>query len=112
VRYGEGPTAVEGGAFHEKDVKPYTSEDFRFTTKGKTLYAIELGWPADGRATIRSLGSSALNFKDRTIQSVSLLGSEAKIEWHQDPDGLRVQLPAQPPGKYAYVLRVVGPKGI
>ena len=60
TRYGEGPTVIVGGAFHEKDAKPYTSEDFRFTTKGETLYAIELGWPADGRATIHSLGSSAL----------------------------------------------------
>jgi alpha-L-fucosidase len=104
TRYGEGPTAVAGGAFHEKDAKPYTSEDFRFTTKGETLYAIELGWPADGKATIHSLGSHAL--KGQKVQSVNLLGSEARIEWHQDPEGLRIQFPARPPGKYAYVLRL------
>jgi len=106
TRYGEGPTVVEGGAFHEKDAKPYTAEDFRFTTKGDSLYAIELGWPQDGKVTIRSLGSDALH--GQTIQSVVLLGSDAKtkIEWRQNGDGLRVQLPTQPLGKYAYVLRL------
>ena len=38
--YGEGPTQVVGGAFHDTDTKPYTAEDFRFTAKGATLYAI------------------------------------------------------------------------
>lgn len=104
TRCGEGPTVVEGGAFHDTDTKPYTSEDFRFTTKGDTLYAIELGWPADGKVTIHSLGSSAL--KGQKVQSVDLVGSEARLEWHQDPDGLRIQLPIRPPGKYAYVLRL------
>lgn len=106
TRYGEGPTAVAGGAFHDTDTKPYTSEDFRFTTKGETLYAIELGWPADGKVTIHSLGSSALT--GQKVQSIDLLGSDARLEWRQDPDGLRIQLPTRPPGKYAYVFRAVG----
>ncbi|HTW57323.1 MAG TPA: alpha-L-fucosidase [Terriglobales bacterium] len=104
THYGEGPTAVEAGAFHEKDAKPYTAEDFRFTTKGNTLYAIELGWPVDGRVTIRSLGSSTLH--DQNIMDVSLLGSDARVEWHQDADGLHLQLPGQPAGRYAYALRI------
>jgi len=103
-KYGEGPTVAAGGAFHDTDTKPYTPEDFRFTIKDSTLYAIELAWPADGKVTIRSLGSGSLD--GRTIQSVSLLGSEAKIVWQQQPDGLHVELPAQPPGKYAFALRV------
>ncbi|MGD0268048.1 MAG: alpha-L-fucosidase [Candidatus Sulfotelmatobacter sp.] len=106
MRYGEGPTVVEGGAFHEKDAKPYTAEDFRFTTKGDNLYAIELGWPRDGKVTIRSLGKDAL--KGQKIQSIVLLGSEGKtkIEWRGQADGVHVQLPPQAVGKYAYVLRV------
>jgi len=96
---GEGPTAISGGAFHDTDTKPYTAEDFRFTSKGSTLYAIELGWPASGQATIHSLAS-------QKIQELSLLGSEAKITWQQDRDGLHIQLPAQPQGKYAYAFRI------
>jgi len=44
--YGEGPVRTKGGHFKE-DFK-YTAKDIRFTTKGKTLYAVALGWPEDG----------------------------------------------------------------
>lgn len=104
THYGEGPTAVAGGAFHDTDTKPYTSEDFRFTTKGDTLYAIELAAPGEGRVTIHSLGSNAL--KGQKIQSVKLLGSDATLKWQQDPDGLHIQLSPAAPGKYAHVFRI------
>ena len=48
--YGEGPTKVAGGSFHDTDTANYTAEDFRFTTKGDTLYVIGLAWPANGRS--------------------------------------------------------------
>ena len=102
--YGEGPTKVAAGSFHDTDTAGYTAEDFRFTSKGKTLYAIDLGWPSGGEAVIHSLGSSALN--GQRIETVVLLGSDAKLTFHQQPDGLRIQLPAQAPGKYAYAFRV------
>ena len=57
--YGEGPTKVSEGAFHDTETKPFTAEDFRFTKKGDVLYAIELGWPANREAVIHSLGKSA-----------------------------------------------------
>jgi alpha-L-fucosidase len=40
------------------------------------------------------------------VRSVALLGSDAKLQFEQRAEGLHVQLPAQPPAKYAYVLRV------
>jgi alpha-L-fucosidase len=101
--YGEGPTKVAAGSFHDTDTAHYTAEDFRFTTKGHALYAIGLAWPPNGEAVIRSLASTA---GSQSVQSVSLLGSDAKPEFQQRPDGLHVQLPAQPPAKYAYVLRL------
>jgi alpha-L-fucosidase len=104
TRYGEGPTLVTTGPFHDTETKPYTPEDFRFTTKDGVLYAIELGWPVNGTASVHALGSSAL--KNKTIHGVSLLGSDAVIKWHQEPDVLSVQLPQQPPCKYAYVLKI------
>jgi alpha-L-fucosidase len=103
-RFGEGPTAVAGGAFHDADTKPYTAEDFRFTAKGSVLYAIELGWPADGRVTIHSLGSDSL--AGQKIQNVTLLGSNDKIVWQLQPDGLHLQLPNPSPGQYAYAFRI------
>jgi alpha-L-fucosidase len=103
-KFGEGPTQVAGGAFHDTDTKPFTAEDFRFTTKEGALYAIELGWPKDGQAIIHSLGSAALGSKK--IQSVSLLGSDAKLDWQQLGDGLHISMPAQLGGRYAWVFKV------
>jgi alpha-L-fucosidase len=101
--YGEGPTKVEAGSFHDTDTANYTAEDFRFTTKGNDLYVIELGWPTGKEAVIRSLGTAVGTLK---IESVALLGSDAKLEFQQQPDGLHIQLPAKAPGNYAYAYRV------
>src|SRR5215472_14532944 len=101
--YGEGPTKVAAGSFHDTDTTRYTAEDFRFTTKGDVLYAIGLARPTNGEAVIRSL---APTLGSEPVHTVTLLGSDAKLRFEQRPDGLHVQLPAQPPAKYAYALRV------
>jgi alpha-L-fucosidase len=101
--YGEGPTKVEAGSFHDTAVRSYTSEDFRFTTKGDVLYAIGLAWPTDGEAVIHSLAPTV---GSERVQSVALLGSDAKLQFEQRADGLHVQLPSQAPSKYAYALRL------
>jgi alpha-L-fucosidase len=104
--YGEGPTKVAAGSFHDTDTTRYTAEDFRFTTKGNVLYAIGLGWPTNGEAVIHSLASTV---GTKYVQSVNLLGNDAKLQFDQRTDGLHVRMPAQPPAKYAYVLRVIFP---
>ena len=101
--YGEGPTKVVAGSFHDDATKTYTAQDIRFTTKGKTLYAISLGWPADGHLVIQSLGGGS-GFK---VASVALLGSDASIHFTQQNDGLHLDLPAQAPGNYAYSFKIV-----
>ncbi len=102
--YGEGPTKVAAGSFHDTDTASYTADDFRFTTKGNTLYALELGWPSSREAVIHALGSDALG--GREIKSVTLLGSD-ELQFDQKPDGVYLSLPAQAPGKYAYAFRIV-----
>jgi alpha-L-fucosidase len=99
----EGPTKAAAGSFHATDTTNYTAEDFRFSTKGNVLYAIGLAWPGNREAMIRSLASTAGN---ASVQSVNLLGSDAKIQFEQRPEGLHVLLPVQPPAKYAYALRI------
>ena len=101
--YGEGPTKVAAGSFHDVDTTHYTSQDFRFTTKGDVLYAIGLGWPTNGEAVIRSLAQTV---GSEHVQSVVLLGSDAQLKFDQRADGLHVQVPAQAPTKCAYALRV------
>jgi alpha-L-fucosidase len=105
VTFGEGPTQIKAGAFHDTDTKPYTAEDFRFTAKGSTVYAIGMACPKDGKATIHSLGwaheGAAL-----PIASVELLGSTDKPTWTQGADALTVTLPAGATCKYAYALKL------
>ena len=102
--YGEGPTKVTAGTFHETDTAKYTAEDFRFTTKGDVLYVIGLVWPRNGEAVIHSLAPAV---GSEPVQSITLLGGEAKVEFDHRADGLHVRLPGNPPAKYAYVLRLV-----
>ena len=108
--YGEGPTKITAGSFHDTDTASYTAQDFRFTTKGPALYAIEMAWPANGEAVIHSLGTSPTNGPSgqaaQKITSVVLLGTAGALLFQQKPDGLHIQLPAQPPGKYAYAFRI------
>jgi len=102
--YGEGPTKVAAGSFQDTKTQDYTAEDFRFTTKGDNLYAIELAWPSGQEAVIHSLTGDAL--KGRQIQAVTLLGSAAPLTYKQQPDGLHIELPAKPTEGYAYAFRI------
>lgn len=101
--YGEGPTKVTAGTFHDTDTAKYTAEDFRFTTKGDVLYVIGLAWPRNAEVVIHSLAPTA---GSERVQSVTLLNSGAKVEFSQQADGLHARLPGQAPAKYAYVLRL------
>jgi alpha-L-fucosidase len=103
--YGEGPTQVVGGSFKDTDTRPFTSEDIRFTRRGKTLYAIALAWPADGKLTIKSLAAGSGLYVGK-IAKVELLGSKAPVKWHQSADGLTITLPAQNSSAFAVALRV------
>ena len=106
--YGEGPTKVIPGSFHDQDTKPYTSEDFRFTQKGDAVYAIGMGCPAAGAdrtAVIHALGSEK-EARGLTIGSVELIGSSEKVRFKQDGDGLHVTLASAATCKFAYVLRI------
>ena len=103
--YGEGPTEIKTGFASDQDAKPYTAADFRFTRKGNNLYVISLACPADGTATIRSLGltgaAAGLEF-----QSVELLGSPSKVDWLRTTNALNLNLPADAACKYGFALRV------
>jgi alpha-L-fucosidase len=101
--FGEGPTKVVAGSFHDTASDAFTAQDIRFTIRNGVLYAIALGWPHDNHLTIHSLGSAS-NFK---VGDVTLLGSSGKIAFKQDSDGLHLELPAKPDtAMYAYSFRV------
>ncbi|KAG4075197.1 hypothetical protein HA402_015444 [Bradysia odoriphaga] len=106
--FGEGP-AIESAAalsaqgFNEGKGKPFTAEDIRFTTRGKTLYAVMLGWPAEKTALIKTLA----NGKAGTVSQVSMLGRD-QLHFQQTAEGLTVQLPELAPCKEAVVLKIEG----
>jgi alpha-L-fucosidase len=102
--YGEGPTKVAAGSFQDTKTQEYTAEDFRFTAKGNSLYAIELAWPSGNEAVIHSVAGDAL--KGKQIQAVALLGSSAPLTYKLQPDGLHIQLPSKPAQGYAYAFRI------
>ncbi len=103
--YGEGAAKAQGGAFKEDTA--YSADDIRFTAKGKTLYALALGWPSTNRLTIRSLAASPGASAHR-ISRVQLLGYKGKLTWTQTADGLTVQLPSTPVSTLTTGLKITG----
>ncbi len=78
----------------------------RFTTKGDTLYAFLMAWPG-ASASIASLAAGKV---PGSIRKVELLGHGASLEFKQDADALKVALPTERPGDYAYALKITGLK--
>ncbi|MFC0529338.1 alpha-L-fucosidase [Phytohabitans kaempferiae] len=116
--YGEGPTRMGGGSF--TGPRTGTNTDIRFTRNKKddVLYATVLGWPGDNQTlNITSLGSDTTNLAD--LKKVELLGGgrdkhvDLTKKTRQDPDGLKVTMPAlRPVASPAYVLKLTFKQGI
>ncbi|NLR77138.1 alpha-L-fucosidase [Chitinophaga eiseniae] len=107
--FGEGPAmesvaALNAQGFNEGKGQPFVAEDIRFTTKGKTLYAVMLGWPANNEISVKAL---AANDQAGKVSQVSLLGND-RLNFRQTAEGLKVQLPENPPCKEAFVLKIEG----
>jgi alpha-L-fucosidase len=106
--FGEGPAS--GGAklsaqgFNEGKGKPFTAQDVRFTQTSDALYAVVLGWPANG-VNIASLGTKA-KLLDRSIKKINLLGSKEKITWQQTDDAMVIQQPKNEPNDFAIVFKI------
>jgi alpha-L-fucosidase len=106
--YGEGPSMVkqEKGRFGGvKDVRPYESADIRFTTKQDTLYAFCMDTP-QGDIKISSLGKRS-ELADRKLKSVSMLGSDEKLDWDQADDALLIKKPENLPDWKVTGFRIV-----
>jgi alpha-L-fucosidase len=105
--HGEGPSTKvvikpNGKEFDPNEGKQpdLTFEDVRFTTKGKTLYALVQGWPTaqPGRPAelvIRALATTSPQQPEKALD-VRLLGRDEPLKFTQDTTGLRVTLPSTP----------------
>ena len=108
--YGEGPSTIKenqkkgrfGGL---SDNGAYKPTDIRFTTKGNNLYAFCMATPeADIRMT--SLGKNA-KYAGKAIASVSMLGSDKKLQWKQEDDALVIMKPDKLPDWKVIGYRIV-----
>jgi alpha-L-fucosidase len=102
--YGSRPWKIYGEKPADKPVKKlgrfdenygYSSKDIRFTTKGSTLYAFCLGKPEEN-IMIKSLAKTSKPATN-AIASVSMVGSNEKINWKQTSEGLIITKPAKMP---------------
>lgn len=82
--YGEGPSTDETMQKGDSELA-YTDQDFRFTKKGNSVYAICMKAPQSTKVRIRSLGG----LKDR-VEAVSVLGSDRPVKWCFDGTDLCV----------------------
>ena len=104
--FGEGPAlskATTRGMEH--DWALMGAEDIRFTTKGDVLYAIAMGWPADGKLRIKTLAAGSADYPGE-IGGIGLLGSSAKLTWTRDAEELTINLPSVRPCDVAYAFRI------
>ena len=101
--FGHGPTALKRDpkdAWNEygkikKGLNDLNAQDVRYTAKGNTVYALQLGWPGpDRELLLEGFKPAALRMK---AASVSVLGSTEKINWKKTPDGLLVHSPGKKP---------------
>jgi alpha-L-fucosidase len=110
--YGEGPSTTTQGPRGQfggaRDVRAYTAEDMRFTTKGDSLYAFIMAWPETRATLIKNLATSSPQLDGRKVSDVTLLGYDGKLEWRQDENGLSIKLPDQPPCESAVAIKVKG----
>ena len=110
--FGEGPAqqaaaALTAQGFNEGKGKPFTSEDIRFVTKGKALYATAMGWPENGKLLIKSLAKGSANYP-KEITRVEWVANKQQLSFERTGDGLVVSLPdIKPVDSFANVVKIV-----
>lgn len=99
--FGEGPTKQEkSGMFLDK--LSYTEKDVRYTKKGNNIYAIILGWPGENKKiNLASFANS--NIK---IKNISVLGSQEKINFSIQNEGLSINTPNTKVDEKAFVFKI------
>ena len=103
--FGEGPTEIVEGAFNDVKRTAFTARDIRFTRKGKTVYAIVLGWPENGKVSIETLAEGGKYAPD-IIRNIELIGSPARLSWKRDRKGLTITLPREAACGHACVFKM------
>ena len=88
--FGEGPTEIKEGQFTDGSATAFTSEDIRFTVKGRYLYATVLAYPEGGIVRIRSL-SERSPYYHGVIRDLRMLGFEENPAWDRNDEALSIR---------------------
>jgi len=104
--FGEGPLRKEAKDHGDMANEEMMNEkDIRFTTKGNNLYAFQLGWPENETMAIRALGTKS-EYNSKKISSVTMVGSNEKLDFDQNDEQLLVKLPTEHHCKHAFVVNI------
>ena len=99
----EGPTQINIKSTEDREEhgfnEDFSTEDFWFTSRGKVVYAISLEKP------LETIVIKSLNRSIGKIKSAEILGY-GKVKFHQDKDGLRVNMPNDFAPLNGYVIKV------
>lgn len=110
--FGEGPAmdevaSLEDQGFNEGKNKPFTSADFRFTTKNDVLYAIAMGLPQDNKIRIKSLSKESKYYSTK-IRNISLVQTGQNLKFKQKREFLEIILPSNfKASEYANSFRII-----
>ncbi len=108
VVYGEGTTKLKENLFggvQARGVK-FTDTDFRYTVKGDYLYVTQLAPSKAGSEYLLKALAKSKKGAARNIESVTLLGSDEKIEWEHTSAGLKIKAAQKAPFTEAIVYKV------
>ncbi len=76
-----------------------------------SLFAFVIGQPESGVITIKTLRKGNVDKQGQGIKSISLLGSDAKIDWKQTSEGLTIAFPEEMPCSVAYGFAITTNSG-
>jgi alpha-L-fucosidase len=82
-------------------MKELTDEDFRFTTRGDTIYVFTGDLP-ENEVIIKSLSGKIF----RSFKTVEMLGIEEPLQFIQDDEALKVAMPDSFPCAYSVCLKL------
>jgi len=114
VEFGQGPTKLVSNPNDnwnaygsiKAGLDKLNAQDVRYTQNGKTVYAIQLGWPGSKQElTLETFAGKAKNMK---VKSIKVLGSKERIKWSATNKGIKVTSPSKKPaeGDAAIVYKI------
>ncbi|MCD6356221.1 MAG: alpha-L-fucosidase [Anaerolineaceae bacterium] len=113
--FGEGPAKEiqwverrKGFKWDWSELSAKDVQDVRFTRSKdlKTLFAIVLGWPDNGKYTIKTLAKGENICTGGEFLNIEMLGSDDTIKWERTNEGLTVYFPEKKPCDIAYSFKI------